>query len=77
MNKIELLIAHEDGTWSTDLFDCPQELDKQDLNAVNSWIDKYVCNLPLAEGVVLFCIYNINPELDTDDPRFDLEEEEA
>lgn len=32
--KIELLFADEDGMWSTEIVDCPNELDRDDLNAV-------------------------------------------
>lgn len=59
-------MAHEDGTWTTDLFDCPKELDTQDLNAVNLWIIEHVCDLPYMKNVVLFAVYNDCIEMNED-----------
>lgn len=60
--KIELLLAHEDGTWTTKIFDCPDELDRNDLNAVEGWLVDEIYDLSRYRKVVLFAVYNSNPE---------------
>lgn len=38
MARIELLLAYDDNTWTTKIVDCPNELNKSDLNEVEDWI---------------------------------------
>lgn len=40
MNKIELLLAHEDGMWETEIVDCPEEVNRDSLDSVQDWIVK-------------------------------------
>jgi len=72
--KIELLLAHEDGTWTTEVVDCPDELDRTDLNDVQQWFAEELYGQTQYRKVILFSVYNTKPEEDTDDPRFESEE---
>lgn len=62
--KIELLLAHEDGMWTTEIFDCPDELDRNDLNAVENWLTEELYGQTQYRKIVLFAVYNSNPKWD-------------
>lgn len=70
-HKIELLLAHEDTTWTTELFDIPIEIDRNDTNAVDKWIAANLYGDNAYRKVVLYAIYNTEPESNTDDPRIE------
>lgn len=75
MNKIELLLADEYGEWTTEIFDCPAELDRDDLNAVHDWIVKKLHGQAQYRSVILFAVYNSKPEQNDVDISFHTEEE--
>lgn len=69
MKQIELLVAWDDNTWSTTIEDCPDIVDREDSVAVTTWINEYLIPQTRFRKAVLITVYNIQPELDTDDPR--------
>ena len=62
-NKIELLVAYDDNTWTTEVVDTPADIDRNDYNAVNDWVSKELMGLTQYRKVVLFSVYNTDPEV--------------
>lgn len=70
-NKIELLLAHEDGTWTTEIVDIPAEIDREDANSVREWTMEKLWGLVLYRKIIFFGVYNTCPEAEGDDPRIE------
>ena len=77
MSKIELLLAYEDGTWTTEVVDCPADVDRDDYNDIDDWIHRELCGQAQYRKVVLFAVYNTDPEHDTGDLRLGEDVEQA
>lgn len=70
MNKIELLLAWEDGTWTTKVYECPESLDRANFTAVCAWANTHLASEEAYEGVILFAVYNTDPESDDGSSNF-------
>lgn len=74
MNKIELLLANEDGTWTTEVVDCPDTLDRENLDSVQDWIVEELESSGLYPGVALITVYNTDPIQEEEDSDDDADE---
>lgn len=72
MNKIELLLAHENGTWTTEVVDCPDTLDREDLESVQDWIIAELYSSSRYPGIAIITVYDTDPQYEL----IDEEEEE-
>ncbi len=71
---IELILCHEDGTWSTEIVEC------DDFDALmadfHGYVNEHILTQKCYRKIVFTGLWNSEPELDIDDPRFFEEEEE-
>jgi hypothetical protein len=57
--KIEFLLAWDDGTWTTEIFDVPISLEESSDDEVNVWWQNEYLYLDKYRHVILAAIYNI------------------
>lgn len=60
--QIEFLAAWEDGTWTTELVDVPDSLDRNSYEELRLWAERELAGQCQYRRVVLFAVYHINPE---------------
>lgn len=65
--KIEFLLAWEDRTWTTEIFDVPDSVDRSCVHDLQFWAQALVGELAAYRAVVLVAVYNSEPG--PDDPR--------
>ena len=59
MDRVEFLVAWDDGTWTTTIEEVPPTVDSG--NAVQ-WADETLAPQAQYRKAVLFALYNLNPE---------------
>lgn len=60
--KMEFLLAHENGTWSTLIVDVPLSLDEANDSEINFWFNENYMSQTQYRKIVFAALYNIAPE---------------